>query len=204
MNNTIYKLLIFLHILCLSLNKMSWKKACHFRLSIHWTNLKLLKTSISFVDRSCLDSSMIDQQWLEIFQKRNVNPSAIFSSCFRKTRPHQVGGNLLLRPGCTCATPALHWCPAVQVFFDTVSNEIHKLSDTWWSQDNITKEGFVLQQLKKKKDLVIKYADKGMNVMIWPMDTYIKEVKRQLGNNDFYVILPSDPTEIFKKNLDLL
>lgn len=96
--------------------------------------------------------------------------------------------------------------PAVQVFFDMVSNKIRKLSDTHWGHDNITKEErLALQQLKKRKDLVIKEADKGGNVVIWPTDMYINEAKRYLGNKFFCVILPSDSTEIlFKKKLDLL
>lgn len=45
---------------------------------------------------------------------------------------------------------------------------------------------------------------KGGNVVIWQIDMYTKKAKQQLENNDFYVMLPSNPTEIFKKKLDLL
>lgn len=95
------------------------------------------------------------------------------------------------------STPALHWFPVVQVFFDTVSKEIRDLYDTKWGKDNISKEErLALKQLGHRKDLVIKEADNG--------EMYIKETKRQLNNKELYVALLADPTEVFKKKMDIL
>lgn len=47
----------------------------------------------------------------------------------------------------------------------------------------------------------LKKGDKGGDMVIWPIDHYFMEGKRQLNNNDFYVVLLTDPIEIFKQKL---
>ncbi|XP_069599809.1 uncharacterized protein [Ranitomeya imitator] len=47
-------------------------------------------------------------------------------------------------------------------------------------------------------------ADKGGNIVFWPIDMYLKEARRQLSDAKCYQVLPSDPTDTFKKKLDRL
>lgn len=61
-----------------------------------------------------------------------------------------------------------------------------------------------LKNLKSNKHFIIKVADKGGNVVLWPIDMYTQEALRQLGNRTYYDKLPSDPMSIFKKKLDNL
>ncbi|XP_071983969.1 uncharacterized protein [Engystomops pustulosus] len=69
--------------------------------------------------------------------------------------------------------------------------------------ENLTKqERQALMGLRNNKNFLIKEADKGGNIVIWPVELYIKEAKRQLDNKDFYVQLPSDPTQVFKNKID--
>ncbi|XP_077123364.1 uncharacterized protein LOC143777159 [Ranitomeya variabilis] len=61
-----------------------------------------------------------------------------------------------------------------------------------------------LQNLKHNKDFVVREADKGGNVVLWPHEMYTGEILRQLQRSDCYVLLPSDPTEFFKDKIDHL
>ncbi|CAJ0961852.1 unnamed protein product [Ranitomeya imitator] len=54
-----------------------------------------------------------------------------------------------------------------------------------------------LGDLRSNKDFLIKEADKGGNVVLWPHSLYLEEAHRQLGNDRFYKKLPSDPTAVF-------
>lgn len=58
--------------------------------------------------------------------------------------------------------------------------------------------------LKPNQNFQIKEVDKGRNVVLWPIDMYVQEAKRQLGNTRYYQSLPFDPTTYFKKKLDKL
>ncbi|KAM4044171.1 uncharacterized protein ACNLHF_008225 isoform 1-T2 [Anomaloglossus baeobatrachus] len=52
------------------------------------------------------------------------------------------------------------------------------------------------------QDIVVKQADKGGNVGIWPTVKYEAEAFRQLNNRDCYRKLDSNPSAIFKSELD--
>ena len=43
-----------------------------------------------------------------------------------------------------------------------------------------------LQQLQYNKNIVIKPADKGGKIVIWPTDQYIQEAQRQLSDKKYY------------------
>lgn len=49
-----------------------------------------------------------------------------------------------------------------------------------------------------------RHANKGGNVVLWPIEKYTQEANRQLGNSRYYAKLPLDPTPLFKKKLDKL
>lgn len=60
------------------------------------------------------------------------------------------------------------------------------------------------KQLSNNQSLIIKEADKGGNVGVWPVEMYVIEAKRQLNNNTCYLPLPTDPTEHSKKKMDTI
>lgn len=49
------------------------------------------------------------------------------------------------------AIPALHWCLAVQVFFDTVSKQICELSDILWSQQHYQRKTVDFETIEGEK-----------------------------------------------------
>ncbi|XP_075208158.1 uncharacterized protein LOC142313057 [Anomaloglossus baeobatrachus] len=103
------------------------------------------------------------------------------------------------------ATPKLSLFPVVQVFFDAVCRDIQSLKLDNNKQDNIsTEERRALQHLRENGDLVIKEADKGGNIVLWPVKLYLEEAQRQLSNRNVYQPLPSDPTNVFKTKVDRL
>ena len=60
---------------------------------------------------------------------------------------------------------------------------------------NITKHEIQsLHQLKTDNDLIVKPADKGGAIVIWPKDSYLKEAYRQLNDFNHYRKIPHDPT----------
>ncbi|XP_069618482.1 uncharacterized protein [Ranitomeya imitator] len=103
------------------------------------------------------------------------------------------------------ATPKFSMCPAIQVFFETTCNDIKRLQLDKNSQNNLTlEERRALSALKNNDSIEIKEADKGGNIVLWPKDMYSQEARRQLDNIQYYQQLPSDPTSIFKTQLDRL
>ncbi|CAJ0937732.1 unnamed protein product [Ranitomeya imitator] len=71
--------------------------------------------------------------------------------------------------------------------------------------DNLTaQEKRASFRLKNNSDFIIREADKGGNIVLWPHDLYTKEAYRQLENPRFYRKLPSDPTGIYSTKLRTL
>ncbi|CAJ0968092.1 unnamed protein product [Ranitomeya imitator] len=101
------------------------------------------------------------------------------------------------------ASPSFSLFPVVQIFFETVSRDIANLKINNKGLGNLTREeARCLKHLKKQDSFVIKEADKGGNIVLWPKDLYVVEAKRQLLNTSHYQVLPSDPTDVYKKHLD--
>ncbi|CAJ0927374.1 unnamed protein product [Ranitomeya imitator] len=61
-----------------------------------------------------------------------------------------------------------------------------------------------LKELCNNTEFLVREADKGGNVVLWPHEMYSIEVLRQLNNTNNYHVLPSDPTWVFKGKLDHL
>ena len=59
-----------------------------------------------------------------------------------------------------------------------------------------SEEWSALKSLKKRKDIVIKAADKGGAVVVWRADLYQKETLRQLSDTSFYAQVDKDLTLI--------
>ncbi|XP_073516867.1 uncharacterized protein [Phyllobates terribilis] len=114
----------------------------------------------------------------------------------RQKFPHRLPSKIL---------PSLSMVPAVFTFFEVMKDEIRRLPANNLSHQNLTNmERRALLCLQKNQEFLIKEADKGGNVVLWPRDMYTTEVHRQLNNSRFYLRLPSDPTQIFSAKFERL
>ncbi|XP_072006797.1 uncharacterized protein [Engystomops pustulosus] len=103
------------------------------------------------------------------------------------------------------STPSLGLCPAINIFFHTVLQDIKDLQIDQNRGNNISKqEQEALKALSLNKSFIIREADKGGNVVLWAVEDYVMEAKNQLNNKNVYFRLPSNPTDIFKKKFDRL
>lgn len=103
------------------------------------------------------------------------------------------------------AMPSLSLFPTVQVFFNTVANEIHSLQTNNIGDRNLTyAEKQAIKALQDNSEFIIKEADKGGNIVLWPIEMYLEEANRNGYPVIVYHKLPSDPTLVFKNKLDRL
>ncbi|XP_069601416.1 uncharacterized protein [Ranitomeya imitator] len=103
------------------------------------------------------------------------------------------------------ATPSFILFPAIQIFYEKMSRDIQNLKPDRIGQGNLSwQEQRALKELKSNESFEIREADKGGNIVLWPKEMYCIEAKKQLGNPRHYVVLPSDPTQVFKSSLDRL
>ena len=85
----------------------------------------------------------------------------------------------------------------VSIYIDLVKNDIDVLmkQPTKKLKSNLTyKEDTAIEELAKRKYLIIINADKGGAVVIMDTDSYIKEAFRQLFDKANYKQLTQDPT----------
>ena len=65
---------------------------------------------------------------------------------------------------------------------------------------SLTKEQQALRDLRRYSDIVVKPADKGGAVFVWPRDLYVQEANHQLSDNRYYdQRLDRDPTQDYQK-----
>ena len=65
-------------------------------------------------------------------------------------------------------------------------------------RDNLSPlERQALKNLRRRRDIVIKPADKGSAVVVLRKEDYIKEAERQLRNEDHYRKLENDPIALY-------
>ncbi|XP_072000817.1 uncharacterized protein [Engystomops pustulosus] len=87
----------------------------------------------------------------------------------------------------------------------SVIKEIQDLKiDNNRGRNIIPQEQEAIRNLSNNKTFIIREADKGGNVVLWYLEEYMKEAKRQLNNRQFYYALPTDPTDTFKRKIDRL
>ncbi|XP_069612068.1 uncharacterized protein [Ranitomeya imitator] len=90
-------------------------------------------------------------------------------------------------------------------FFNAVCHEVQSLKLDPNKGRNLNRaEQKAIVRLGSNRDFVIREADKGGNLVIWPTELYLNEVKLQLSNSECYQVLPSDPTDVFRSKLDRL
>ena len=86
--------------------------------------------------------------------------------------------------------------PPLQKYFRHVLTDITNLykHPTPNTNNMSTEDIEALQQLQNHKDIVIKPADKGDKIVIWPTDQYIQEAQRQLSDKKYYQLQNKDHT----------
>ena len=57
-----------------------------------------------------------------------------------------------------------------------------------------SEERAALEHLKKRKDIIVKAADKGGSLVVWRADPYQKEALQQLSDTSFYAKVDKDLT----------
>ncbi|XP_071970307.1 uncharacterized protein [Engystomops pustulosus] len=98
--------------------------------------------------------------------------------------------------------PPLNTCPAVDLFVKVVSNEFSQVYQQV-SHDNLSKqERQCINNLRHDKTIVIKQADKGGNVVVWPHTLYEREAYRQLNDTRCYKRLTFNPSSKFTSELN--
>ena len=100
---------------------------------------------------------------------------------------------------CECGnvTYLLHTLYKYNIYTDLVENDINALmkEPTKKLKSNLTyKEHVAMEELAKRKDLIIINADKGGGVVIMDTDSYIKEASWQLSDKTSYKQITQDPT----------
>ena len=77
--------------------------------------------------------------------------------------------------------------PSLDNYIDTCMREIHKVHPKPLAHSNLSgPELIALDDLKTRKDVVIKPADKGGAVVVWRKDLYEAEAMKQLSDTTFY------------------
>ncbi|XP_077118764.1 uncharacterized protein LOC143774874 [Ranitomeya variabilis] len=100
--------------------------------------------------------------------------------------------------------PPLSLCPAVEIFTRLVIEDFQKIP-TRRQFDNLTsKQRQALDELKNYDDIVIKPADKGGNIVLWPKTLYEKEAMRHLRDRVTYQRLDYNPLHKFTLELEAI
>ena len=67
---------------------------------------------------------------------------------------------------------------------------------------NLKKEEWTaITTLRNNRDIVIKPADKGGNIVIMNREDYIKEGLKQLSDTNYYEMLEEDPTQNYNNQI---
>ncbi|XP_069615983.1 uncharacterized protein [Ranitomeya imitator] len=93
-------------------------------------------------------------------------------------------------------------CPNVDIFVKLVKRDILHISKKPTQYNLSAAQNRAINELKKMKDIVIKPADKGGNVVVWPADMYEREAFKQLNMAHCYRRLTVNPLENYKMELD--
>ena len=86
--------------------------------------------------------------------------------------------------------------PPLQKFLNNVLSDIIRLYQyPAQNKNNSTKTDIIaLKELKNKQDIVIKPADKGGKIVLWPIEQYLAEATKQLSDTNYYLEQNEDHT----------
>ena len=86
--------------------------------------------------------------------------------------------------------------PAIQEYLHNILNDICKLyNKPQPNTPNFSKDEIkALNELKQRNDIVIKPADKGRKIVLWPAPQYLNEAHKQLSDTQYYTRVDKDHT----------
>ena len=79
--------------------------------------------------------------------------------------------------------------------------EIQKNKNKKYKRNLKKEEWAAINTLRNNRNIVIKPADKGGNIVIMDKEDYIQEGLRQLSNHKFYETLENDPTQNYNNQI---
>ena len=87
-------------------------------------------------------------------------------------------------------------CGNIEKYLQKVDNDLIKLhNNTKGNPDNLTpNEMKALSELRANKNIIIKRADKGGRIVLWPREMYLAEARKQLADEQYYSNVPKDHT----------
>ena len=92
--------------------------------------------------------------------------------------------------------PPVSECENIEKYLQKVENDLIKLyNNTKGNPDNLThNEIKALSELRANKNIIIKRADKGGRIVLWPREMYLAEAQKQLTDEQYYSNIPKDHT----------
>ena len=89
--------------------------------------------------------------------------------------------------------------PVINVYLKQLEARVGEIDERGRNYSNLlSDEQDALKRLKGYRDIVIKEADKGGAVVVWGRSDYCEEAYRQLGDNQVYELIDTDPLEKVK------
>ena len=87
-------------------------------------------------------------------------------------------------------------CGNIEKYLQKVENDLVNLhNNTKGNPDNLTpNEMKALSELRANKHIIIKRADKGGRIVLWPLEMYLAEARKQLTDKQYYSNVPKDHT----------
>ncbi|CAJ0955099.1 unnamed protein product [Ranitomeya imitator] len=143
----------------------------------------------------------------DVLQTMPVDERRTFQDLLDLLEENESGSNRRRFPhrNKSLRTPSFSLVPAIKIFFEVVKRDILSMSTRVSGPPNLNwEEKRALKALQNNQEFTIKEADKGGNVVLWPVQLYEAEAKRQLNNTQYYQRLPSDPTSLFLSKFEQL
>ena len=160
----------------------------NFSISVY----KLLGKNLNFCPTPKLIAKNILQKELHNFFRR-IKLRAQFGISEEKEK--EKTEEQIFKPRSTWEPKQVHH--TVNTFCEAVMKETEHKSKDDESSQNLTKDEIkALKELETRDDIVITKADKGRAVVVMDVDSYIKEAKRRLENEESCKKLPNDPTKV--------
>ena len=100
--------------------------------------------------------------------------------------------------------PPVPECTPIHDYLSCVQNDIRNLyTHPKQNPQNLTKNELeALNELKNNQNIVIKRADKGGKIVIWPREMYVSEASKQLSDTKYYHKLDKDQTGELALNIE--
>ena len=146
-----------------------------------------------------------------VYSPNAVTKDEVFKAFLKFKRRMLLHNHFFIRPSNKTDTQqnqfklASNWEPpnyqqkSLKTYFQNVNKDLIKLYDQ--PKQNITNlspaETTALKNLKERKEMIIKPADKGGKIVLWPRKSYIEEANKQLGDTSCYEEQTKDNRDIF-------